>query len=899
MLEIMRILALAAFFAASLAAQQKFEFWPGAQYDPAVPTFKKVLGYEPAEKLASPADTVRFLEALAAAQPNRMKVTKYGESWEKRPLVYAVISSEANIRRLSEIQAAMKRLADPRVTSEAEARKLIATLPAVIMLAYSVHGNEVSCTDAALMTAYHLLAARNDKMAADILQNTIVMIDPLQNPDGRNRFVHNYTVAAGLEPDGFTLAAERDEPWPGGRSNHYHFDMNRDWFALTQPETRARIKLLLDWYPLVFADLHEMGSESTYYFAPEAVPYNPNITKTQRASLDVFGKNNAKWFDQFGFSYFTREVFDAFYPGYGASWPIYYGGIAMTYENSSVRGLKYIRQDGSVYDYPTSVQKHFLASVSTADAAAQNRAKLLQDFYDYRKTAVEEGQKEEMKEYVLARRGDVSNVDKLAHVLAMQGIEVLQAKTPFSAGGKDFPVGSYRISLAQPMKRMAKNYLATDISMEKDFLAEQERRRKRKLRDEIYDVTSWSMPLLYGVESVAVAAINSGEFLKIGADVPPGRIEGGKPAVAYLVPWGQAASARLLTAMLREGLVVHSTDKAFTQNGRKFPAGTLIVQVKQNPANVHDLMAKLVPASGAEVVATNTGWVEDGANFGSNNVSRIERPRIALAWDNPVSSLSAGHVRWLLEQQYGYPVTIIRTARLGFADLSKFHVLILPEGGYGGVLAGAAPRIKAWVQAGGTIIGLGSAISFLSDSRTGLLSMQQETLARADGAQQKKDAAGNDGRVPGKLFTKEEDLAKAILPDTDTPDDVAGVLVRAKVDQEHWMGAGVPETVHVMVSGRSIYSPVKIDRGVNAAVFRGADELLASGYLWEENRKQLAFKPFVVVERQGRGNVIAFTADPNFRGFMDGLNVLFLNAVFRGPAHTGGGFGAAEEEGAR
>jgi hypothetical protein len=345
--------------------------------------------------------------------------------------------------------------------------------------------------------------------------------------------------------------------------------------------------------------------------------------------------------------------------------------------------------------------------------------------------------------------------------------------------------------------------------------------------------------------------------------------------------------------MLREGLVVHSTDKGFTQNGRKFPSGTLIIQVKQNPANVHEVMSRIVPASGAEVSATNTGWVEEGVNFGSNNVSRIDRPRIAIAWDNPVSSLSAGHVRWLLEQQYGYPVTIIRTSRLGFADLSKFQVLILPEGAYGGVLGGAAPRIKAWVQSGGTIIGLGSAISFLTDSRTGLLSLQQETLAR--GEAQKKDAPAPDGRVPGKLFTKEEDLAKAILPDTDSPDDVAGVLVRAKVDQEHWMGAGVPETVHVMVSGRAIYSPVKIDRGVNAAVFRGPDELLASGYLWEENRKQLAFKPFVVVERQGRGNVIAFTADPNYRGFMDGLNVLFLNAVFRGPAHTGGGFGAAEE----
>jgi hypothetical protein len=351
----------------AFAQKRTVDMWPGAQYDPAVPTIKKVLGYEPGERIAPHAHLMKYFEALAAAQPNRVKLIEYTKSWEGRKLIIAVVGNEANIKRLPEIQAGMKKLADPRKTTDAEAQKLIGNLPALVMLAYNVHGNEISGSDAAMETAYHLLAAKGDKSVDSILANTLIMIDPTQNPDGRDRFVHNFEVAEGLEPIANPLAAEHAEPWPGGRTNHYMFDMNRDWFAMTQPETRGRIKTLLDWYPLVFVDLHEMGGDSTYYFAPEAVPYNPHIVKNQREALFWFGKNNAKYFDQFGFRYFTREVFDAFYPGYGASWPIYYGSIAMTYENASARGLLWEKSDGTTFSFAQSVQKHFVASVASCD----------------------------------------------------------------------------------------------------------------------------------------------------------------------------------------------------------------------------------------------------------------------------------------------------------------------------------------------------------------------------------------------------------------------------------------------------------------------------------------------------------------------------------------------------
>ena len=323
------LFVLTAFCAAGLA--QPFEYWPGSTYDPAIPTAKSVLGYDIGDRVSWHANIVRYMKALEAAAPARMKVFEYGKTWEGRPLIYAAIGSRENIRRLSDIKAAMHRLYDPRRTTEAEARKIIADLPAVIWLGYGVHGNEISSPDAALQTAYHLLAARNDKLVESVLAHVVVLIDPQQNPDGRDRFVHNFEINEGLEPDPNSSSAEHSEPWPGGRTNHYFFDLNRDWLTASQPETQGRFRMLKEWYPLVCVDLHEMGTESTYYFAPEAVPYNPHLTKDQKDPLYWFGKNNAKYFDRFGFSYFTREEYDAFYPGYGTSWPSYYGGLAMTY----------------------------------------------------------------------------------------------------------------------------------------------------------------------------------------------------------------------------------------------------------------------------------------------------------------------------------------------------------------------------------------------------------------------------------------------------------------------------------------------------------------------------------------------------------------------------------------
>jgi hypothetical protein len=420
--------------------------------------------------------------------------------------------------------------------------------------------------------------------------------------------------------------------------------------------------------------------------------------------------------------------------------------------------------------------------------------------------------------------------------------------------------------------------------MDEAFVEEQERKRGKKLRPAIYDVTGWSYPALYNLQCVPCGEAMTGDFVDAEATtISPGSIEGGNASVAYLVPWGTTAAGRFLAGALRHDLRVHSSDKAFTQNGRTYPRGTLILKVDGNPENLRTTVEAVAKSSGANVVATNTSWVEDGPNFGSNNVVHVRKPHIAIAWDLPTSGSSAGSTRFVLERQFGFPVTPVRGRTLMNADLSSFDVIILPEGRYASLFnEGTAKRLKDWVSGGGTLIGVGNALDYLIGEKVGLLATTRENKA-ADG---ENDTPKKDDAKEGKILASEDEYLSAIQPKQDRPDRVAGVLLKAQLDPDHWMTAGREGTVNTMMRGGGIYAPLTLDKGVNAAIFAGPDEIRVSGYLWEENRKQLAYKPLVMVQNQGRGLVIGFTADPSFRAFMDGMNVLFLNAVFRGPARA-------------
>lgn len=852
-------------------------------YRATVPDIESVLGYPTGSRISSPEAIQQYFKVLAERFPEQVVLKSYGKTWEGRELYYAVLSSAANIARLEQITGGMQELADPRQTSARRAAELIDTLPASIWLSYGVHGNEISSPEAAMLTAWHLLAA-DDDATKSYLDNTVVYIDPLQNPDGRGRFVSRYYMTVGSEPSSDRISAEHNEPWPNGRSNHYLFDMNRDWIALTQPEIAGQVGALLEHLPLVFVDLHEMGGDTSYYFTPEARPYNPLITKTQREQLWVIGENNAKWFDELGYDYFTREIFDAFYPGYGASWPLYHGTLSMTYEMASARGLHFRTKDGTILTYGDGVKRHFVASVATVESTAENRRKLLTNFWQYRQQAIADGSKSDRRFHIFRADDDRAGARRMAGLLSQHGVEVSQAEHAFKACGTEFPAGSFIVDGAQPAHYMVRTLLDPEIAMDKAFLDDQERRRANNLPDEIYDVTAWSLPLMFNLsydtcaKLPKVAQRGAGERL-----IEPGVLNNPDAKVAFIAGWGDMNGGRLLTAALRQGLSFKRSDLAFTHaNGKRYPAGSLIFTRAENSADLSEQLASLALASGAIIDGVDSSWVTEGPNFGSNNVKKLHAPNVALAWDEPFSSLNAGHTRFVIEQQFNYPVTAIRANQLARADLSHYQVLILPSI-YGDLQhhfgdRGAA-NIEQWVARGGVLITLANATDWAIDQGLLASAIESSTDYKASGH-------GNSTRVEGMLFHSHEEFADYIKPDVAAPYPTSGVLTRLEVDLEHWLTAGMKSQAISLTVGNRIYRPITIDNGRNVMRYAGADRLLASGYLWAENIEQLAHKPFLMWQPRGRGMVISFAQEPTYRAYMDGLNIILMNAIFAGAAHA-------------
>lgn len=878
------------FLSGPLFAMQKESeakvMWPGVDYDPNIPTFYEVLGYHAGDKISDLSSMHEYFDALQKAAPDRISVREYARSWEGRKLIYAVVASPENLMALEDIADNTQKLSDPRITSRSQATNIIDALPASVWLQFSVHGNEISGTDAAMMTAYHLLAAPNDPINRRILENTVVFIDPLQNPDGRSRFIANYYATAGMVHSGDRLSAEQNEPWPRGRTNHYLFDLNRDWLAITQPETKGKIAAISKYKPQVIVDVHEMGGDMSYYFAPAAKPFNPHMTETQIANMDAIGLNHAKHFDKFGFDYFTREIFDAFYPGYGDSWPTFYGASASTYEVGSARGERFTKRNGETFTYWDTVQRQFVASVSTAEGTAINREKILQDFYQYQVDAIEAGKKSQERVYILPNQENRGGTHHLATLMARHGVEVKQTTDGFKACGAEYQAGSYVIDTAQPRGNFVTTTFTDQVDMSEGFIKEQERRRARNLGDQIYDVTGWSLPMMFNVESVACdRAVRVDGGLVAADDSLSGNVTNPDASVAYIVPWGDITAVRFLTSALRAGISLKSADAAFVLDGKqRYPAGSLIIEHRANKGiDLAAEVSEIAKQTGALVEGVNTSWVTDGPSFGSGRTVTMNAPNIAMAWDTPTSSLSAGNTRFVIERQLGYPVTAIRTNMLGSADLSHYQVLILPEGSYDGALGkSGADNLKSWVREGGVLIALGRANRFVSHPDHGLLNVQREFAYR-----ETKDTQDlTENKIEGELFEDKSDLTEAIIEPETSPDFIAGVLANIEVDQEHWLTAGVDKNLITVAYGSDIYTPIKLDSGKNLAWFTGKDEVLASGYLWEENKAQLAYKPVLIHQPMGKGMVIGYTQSPTFRAYLDGLNVLFANSIFRAAAHA-------------
>jgi len=854
----------------SPAAAQSFA---EGRFDPAIPTLTQTLGHAPGTRITSPDQTYAYLAALVAAAPERTRMVQYASSWEGRPLYYLILSAPENIARLDAIRADLANIAAGRPSNGA-------ALP-VTWLAYGVHGNEISSTDAALMTAYHLLAAQDDARAAKIMRETIVVIDPMQNPDGRARFVNNFLAASGIEAAADRQAAEHDEPWPSGRVNHYMFDLNRDWFTLSQPETRGKVAAIRQWNPVVVVDLHEMGGDETYFFSPAAQPFNPNLTPAQVRAYELIGRANAAAFDARGEPYFTREVYDLFYPGYGDTWNAHQGAIGSTYEQGSARGLVFERRDGTQLTYADGIRNHFTASLATAGAVAENPQAFLADFAQYR--AANAGGAAGRGTYFIDLATRRWNAESLGRRLAAQGITVLRRDGPASACGRSFPLGFLAVPQAQPAARLVKSLLDRDTPLPPDFLAEQERRRSADLPHELYDVTAWSVGLMAGVEVTLCNAAASGEAL--AADTPIAPLTEGSGTFAVAVPWTDSGQARFVALALREGIEARVTDKAFTTAGREFPRGTVVFPAGSNTPEKMARLAELARESGAHTVALDSGWVDSGPNLGSGSFVRLTLPRVAIAWDDGISQLSAGAMRYVLERRLGLPVTPIRTQRLARADLSDYNVLLVPEGEPADVLGeGGMRTIRDFVRRGGVLVAVGDSLETFSRGDAPLLAVKREAaLGRDPGA---KDEAADAALAEAAEIASDAEYREAIKDQQALPDTLPGALLNVVAERDHFLSAGYDRGAVVLAAGTQIFTPLGRDDGVNVLRFAAPGNLIASGYVWDENRRQLAYKPYLMAQRQGRGLVVGFAHDPSTRAYLDGLDLVIANAVLVAPSRV-------------
>ena len=855
----------------SLAAHAEKPIWPDVQHGKNIPTLEQVVGHKSGTKLTRPDQVFSYIDALVAAAPERTRLVEYAQSWNGRPLKYLVVSSARNIQNLESNQQNMLRLADPRSYSEAEQSELVKQILPVSWLSYGVHGDEVSSTDAALRTAYHLLAAESDPTVDKILSESIVVLDPIQNPDGRARFIAHLEQAVGLSPAVHSLAAEHRQVWPGGRTNHYFFDMNRDWFAQTQPETQGRVKHYQKFFPVVHADIHEMGVDQTYYFPPPTVPYNPHISEQQKRNLNLYGQGNAEAFDGFQFDYFTREIFDAHYAGYGDTWPAFHGAVAMTFEASSALGLIQRNEKGQMVTYESGVQRHFVASIATLLTTASHGNRLLNDLADYRRTALEADQN-----YLFS--GDLSLQAKLMEKLTGQGIEVHQVTEPTRVCGQARAPGSFVVTAGQPAGHLVRTLLDADSPIDSEFWREVESKRESGLPTDVYDVLAWSMPALYGLD-VEICQKNIDGLVQYNGAVSQFN-NWAEAKYGYLVENTTSASMAFLSDALRHGISVENTEAEFSIDAKTFERGTLLLKTVGLDSSAHKKIQALANEHAQDLVVLDSSWTSSGISFGSSQVKPLEAPKVALAWDYPTFSYSAGNTRYVIEQSLGYPVTPVRVPYLGSADMDYFDVIIIPDGGnYVSELGGSGvEQLKRWVKNGGVLITLGGGTRLLIDESVALLDSKLEANIQASESNEAASAS------PGLVIESKDDYLAIIGKGVQRPEFMPGVIVKGQSDANHWLTAGVADTLYMLVGGRDIYTPLQFTQGTNVVRFADQSELLHGGYLWTENQSQLAYKPAVMSTDYGSGSVVGFVVNPTYRGFMDGFHVMLGNAIFKGPS---------------
>lgn len=891
----------------------EFDFYSRGPYRQEVPKPQKILRYDIGKFHTTYAQMEAVISAIAKAASDRVRIFELGLTNEYRMMYLIAISSPENLARLEEIKTNNAKLTDPRKTSPQEAEAIINSNPLIVWLGYTIHGNESASFEAMMQVVYHL-AASEEPTTLEILKNNVVLILPCENPDGHERFVTWYNSVATGNPD--RNALEHREPWSiFGRYNHYRFDLNRDNVAATQVETKIMQKAFFEWNPQILVDHH--GQPSQYFFPPAALPVNPNLPQpVTNKWMEIFGRANASSFDAQKWDYYVRDVFDLFYPGYWDSFPSLNGSTGMTYETDGggFKGLRWTRDDGSIVTLRSAIAKHFVASLTTLETATKYRRERLKDFYEFRRSAMEEAKNERIKRIVILPEKDRLRAAELVETLRNMKIEISVAKQPFTsklahsyrqksapAETVTFPAGVYLIDLNQPQKRLIKALLEPETQQNKEFIDDQiarfkrnQMRGKQQPKEEyaFYDITAWSLPLALGLDAYWTEDITNvvtepltDDFL---AFVKAGSVTG-KAQIAYVFPYDTDTAAVMALRLLKEGFRVNVATRQMNAGGKIWKPGTFIVRVTRNPEKVHEAVNRLARELGVRVTAINTGFFEQGdTGVGGEALVALEKPKIAMLGDEGVDQTSFGSI-WWLSDKYKIEFTALSFSAIRAGVLKNYDVLIIPDGSPDRYLAtfgkAGVEDLKNWIQQGGTLITIRGASVFATLKDVAL------TSSLLVGAEEEKDKTSEQKSTETKKEEKlaEKDWQPAQFPPivspsasaNKIPEAVPGAIMRATADLTTHFTYGLDEEfLPVLLSSSYFFRLSK--EGSNVIIFEQSPKkpLTISGFVWEGNTEELLRgTAYMIVEHRGQGNLVMFAEEPFFRGFFRSMTRPFFNSI--------------------
>lgn len=809
---------------------------------------EQFLGYKIGTKYTPHWKIVEYFKAVAASAPSLIKLEQYGETNEGRPLIVAFISTAANISNLENIRTNNLRLA---ASSGDNNRGTTANAPAIVWLSYNVHGNETSSSEAAMLTLFLLVDPANTQ-TKQWLQNTVVVIDPCMNPDGRDRYVNWFNSVVGKNYNPSLAAREHDEPWPGGRTNHYNFDLNRDWAWQTQVESQQRLKLYNQWLPQIHVDFHEQGINAPYYFAPAAQPYHEVITKWQRDFQNIIGRNHAKYFDEKGWLYFTKEEFDLLYPSYGDTYPIYNGAIGMTYEQGGgpAGGLGVLTGSGDTLTLVDRVTHHFTTSLSTIEMASANAAKLLNEFQKFYTDAATAGIGNYKSYIIKYNANDEERINSLMELLQKNNIKYGTARATSLRGfnydsGKEesFSIapGDIIIPATQPKSTLVKVLFEPNATL---------------VDSATYDITAWSLPYVYGVKAFATT-----QRIEVANEKPAGWVNSTVANVyGYVIRWNGVQTVKLVSQLLQKGIKLRFSLEPFETGGQSFNRGSVIILKTGNQyiPNLWENVSAEANMYKVQLTAVSSGFVDKGYDFGSGKIRPLKERRIALLTGEGVGSNAAGEVWHFFDQVLKYPVTLINAVDAASINWNDYDVVIMPNGNYRFLNdKNAVDQLKNWISHGGNLIALQNAVA---------------QLATQDWTIKSKKTDDTDVADTYEALKKFESREREFIPNT-TP----GSIYKVQLDNTHPLAFGYPAYYYTLKQDNAIYAFIK-EGGWNVGVIK--KEKQVSGFVGSRLKNRLQDGLLFGVQDIGRGNITYLTDDVLFRSFWENGKLMFCNAVF-------------------